>query len=143
MIATVVMAVLAVRESRWHMNQVRIIGNLGKDAEVSMTKNGKTLVKFSIAASNGKDRTTGDWLEPDWIPIVCWNVLAEKASTLCKGDRVEVDGRLKHNTYQNKEGKNVSVYYVLASNIVKMRSLESTSYDGVGTDVDTPEDIPF
>lgn len=43
------------------MNNVQLIGNLVRDAELTFTKNGKMVARFTIAASNEYvDKSTGE-----------------------------------------------------------------------------------
>ena len=78
------------------VNKVFLIGNLGRDPE--RHNNGSMAVcRFSIAVGNGD--------HPDWVDIVTF----EKTAELCqrylkKGRKVHVEGRLKMNKWEDKDG---------------------------------------
>lgn len=81
------------------MNQVNISGRLGKDPELKTTTNGHTVTAISVAVYNGKDR------EPIWVPVVAFNKVAEFiCQHLRKGDPIEVAGRLRVDSYTDKDG---------------------------------------
>lgn len=65
------------------------VGNATQDAEISYVGDNKTpLCRFQIACSdkrNGKEYVT-------WVPIVTWNITAQIASEIKKGDPVYVRG---------------------------------------------------
>ena len=81
-------------------NNITIIGNLGKPAEIVETKAG-TVAKFSIAVyRSGK----GDEAITDWLPVVAWHDLARGAAELDKGTRVIVNGSIQVRTYEADDG---------------------------------------
>jgi len=80
------------------LNSVTLIGNLGKDPELTYTGSGKAIAKFSIATSSGKDKT-------DWHNIVVWEKQAESCGKyLVKGSTICIQGRITQQTWDNKEG---------------------------------------
>lgn len=83
------------------MNQVSLIGRLGRDPELRYTTAGKAVTTFSIAIDSG----WGESKTTDWIDIVCWDKTAETvAQHLRKGSQVGVEGRIKTRTYEGKDG---------------------------------------
>lgn len=89
------------------INEIKLTGRLGKDAETLHTGTGKAVTKFDIAAENsgsGKpDPITGK-LEPLWVRVEAWEGLSESATGFRKGDRVYVEGSLKTDNFTNKAG---------------------------------------
>jgi single-strand DNA-binding protein len=84
-------------DSIW--NKVTFTGNLGKDPEMSYTKGGHAVTKFSVAVSQGKDKPAM------WLSVETWNKLAEQCNTkLTKGSRIEIDGRLAQDQWE-KDGQ--------------------------------------
>ena len=61
--------------------QVEITGYAGKDAELKTTAGGKQLCIWSVAC--GKDKFT------QWHNLQAWGEMAQLASTLKKGDKLE------------------------------------------------------
>lgn len=77
-------------------------GNLGRDAEVKSTRNGKMLCTFSIAVDSG----WGDNKETYWITCNLWGDRGEKLSQyLTKGTQVVIRGRPSINKWENKSGE--------------------------------------
>jgi single-strand DNA-binding protein len=78
-------------------NEVYFVGRLGRDPEMSYTKNGKAVTKFSLAVDQGRDK------DAMWLNIVCWEHLAERAyKEAAKGDEVTVIGRLTQRKWDGK-----------------------------------------
>lgn len=91
------------------MNQTTISGNLGQDPELRTTTTGTNVATYSIGVyrANPKEK---DKPITDWFNIVAWGEQADLVmQNLKKGTKVLVNGRFQTRTYQNKEGKNVSV----------------------------------
>jgi single-strand DNA-binding protein len=87
------------------LNRVSLIGRLGADPEVAYTKEKKTVCKFSIATDDGLKAENGE-KTPQWHSIVSFDVLADNcAKFLLKGRLVYVEGRLKNEQWEDKEGK--------------------------------------
>lgn len=99
--------------------QVQIIGNIGRDAEMSYTPSGVAVTKFSVAVS----RKSGDKDETTWYNCTVWRKLAEVANEYCsKGRQVFVQGDLAPRTYTTRDGKqgmsldvNVSTFQMLGA----------------------------
>lgn len=80
------------------MNQFILTGRLTKDPELKQTESGKSICTFSIAVSNGKDKT-------EFFEIVSWEAVAESVCRyLGKGDYVLTTGRISIDTWRDKEG---------------------------------------
>lgn len=81
------------------MNSISISGNLGKDAETRFMPDGKAVVSFSVADSQGKDK-----------PSIWWNCSmfgerGEKLSPyLLKGQTVTVIGNVSEREWTDKDG---------------------------------------
>lgn len=84
------------------INQMIIIGNLGRDVEVKATNNGNLIAKFSVAVNKkskeGKETTT-------WVNVQAWRTLAEACRNLKKGERVVVIGEYVSNAYMTTAGE--------------------------------------
>ena len=93
-------------------NTVTIIGNLTADPEVRVTDSGATLAEIRIAQNKRKRNNdgSGDEGEPMFFQGIVWNDMAENASsTLQKGMRVIVVGRLNYRSWETQDGQNRSV----------------------------------
>ena len=94
------------------MNEIRVIGRLGKDIELRKTIQGKSVIEFSLADSekiDGAEYTT-------WINCVAWDKRAENIQKYVrKGDMLFVGGKWKNNEYLDKNGNKVYRTYCLVT----------------------------
>ena len=62
------------------VNRVILLGNLGRDAELTYTPSGQALSKVSLATSRSwKDQTSGEMQEEtDWPNRAIWGKTADK-----------------------------------------------------------------
>lgn len=90
------------------LNQVNIIGNLGRDPETRTFQNGGKVTNLRLAASESwKDRTTGERRErTEWISVAIFgDGLAGVAERfLRKGSKVFVSGKLQTRKWQDQSG---------------------------------------
>lgn len=88
------------------MNKTILIGNLGKDPELSYTQSGQPVCKFSLATRDKWKDKSGEWKDiTDWHNIVVWGKLGETISKyLNKGSQVAVEGKSKTRKYADKSG---------------------------------------
>jgi single-strand DNA-binding protein len=87
------------------LNRVQLIGRLGKDPESKFTPTGKKVTHFSLAVSQ-RWKTSGETKEyTEWVNIEAWGRLGEVCQEyLKKGSLVYLEGRLKTEKYEGKEG---------------------------------------
>lgn len=96
------------------INQVIIMGRLTRDPEQRTTPSGKTVVRFSVAVDRqGNDDTA------DFFDVTAWEKLGELVvQYLGKGRRVLVQGRLRQDSWDDKEtGKKRSRVEVVATDV--------------------------
>lgn len=88
------------------LNKVMIIGNLGRDPEVSYTPAGMAIAKLAIATTDvWNDKSTGEKRErTEWHRITFFGKQAETVGRyLSKGRQIYVEGRLQTSSYE-KDG---------------------------------------
>lgn len=88
------------------LNRVQLIGRLGRDPESKYTPTGKKVTHFSLAVSQ-RWKTAGETKEyTEWVNIEAWGRLGEVCQEyLKKGSLVYLEGRLKTEKYEDKEGE--------------------------------------
>ncbi len=88
------------------VNRVILLGNLGKDAELSYLPSGQAVSKFSLATNRRYKDKNGELKdETEWHNIVLWGKTAESLSKyLIKGKQIYVEGRIKSRTWEGKDG---------------------------------------
>ena len=87
------------------LNRVQLIGRLGKDPETRFTPTGKKVTHFSLAVSRRWKGDGGVKEATEWVNIEAWGRLGEICQDyLHKGSLVYLEGRLKTDRYEDKEG---------------------------------------
>ena len=96
------------------INQVILLGRLTRDPEQRTTASGKNVVSFSIAV----DRQSQDD-QADFFNITAWDKLGDLVMQyLSKGRRVLIQGRLRQDSWEDKDtGKRQSRIEVTASDV--------------------------
>lgn len=96
------------------MNNVTVIGNIGKDIELRYTPSQMAIAEFSLASTTGKD----DKKKTTWFTVKAFGALAENlCNTATKGDRVIIVGRQETDEYTKKNGEKGSFTYLIADEI--------------------------
>jgi len=90
-----------------YLNQVSLIGFLGKDAELKTTTNNRDFVVLSVATGRSwKDKESQEYKrETDWHRVVAWGNLTKFAQKLKKGEHIFVQGELRPRQYDKPVGK--------------------------------------
>lgn len=87
---------------------ITVVGNLTADPELKFTANGVAFATFTVASTpKSFDRQSNEWKDGDplFLRSTVWREYAENvASSLTKGARVVVTGKLKQRSYETKEG---------------------------------------
>lgn len=88
------------------LNRVQLIGRLGRDPESKFTPTGKKVTHFSLAVSR-RWKTAGETKEyTEWVNIEAWGRLGEVCQEyLKKGSLVFLEGRLKTEKYEDRDGE--------------------------------------
>lgn len=81
------------------INTITLSGNVGKDIALQKTKNGKSVVRFSLAGSAG--RKENDNYKTEWIICEAWNSLADRLANTPKGTSITVQGRICTDAWQD------------------------------------------
>ena len=88
------------------MNKAIIIGNLGRDPEISHSQNGTKVAKLNLATSERwKDKNSGELQKlTEWHRITAFGRLAEICEKyLLKGKKVCIEGRIQTRCWE-KDG---------------------------------------
>lgn len=101
------------------INQVILMGRLTRDPEQRTTTSGKTIASFSIAVDRGGQDDQADFFE-----VTAWEKLGDLViQYLGKGRRVLVQGRLRQDSWDDKEtGKKRSRVEVTATDVTFLDS---------------------
>ena len=132
------------------MNHVVLIGRLTKDVELKYIQGtGTPVANFAIAVDReftGKDGKK----EVDFIDIQVWGKSAESCSNyIGKGSLVGVQGSIRIDLYQNKEGENRKITRVNANRVQFLDTKRSEQGNKANAntlefqEIDDNDDIPF
>lgn len=129
------------------MNNVQLLGNLARDAELRFTQNGKAVATFTVAATNTYiDSTTNETKEQTaFINCVAWGKLGESVGNLKKGNRMFVEGRIQTRSYETQDNQKRYVTEVVAGFVgvsLLNESSEPSNFDNFDA-TDPNENIPF
>ena len=126
------------------LNKIMLIGNLGRDPEMSYTSAGRAVTKFSLAVNRrSRDRDTNETREETtWFNIVAWEQKGEFANQyLHKGSKVFIEGRMTSHKYTNKDGIEVTGWDVVAENIQMLDPKGATVASGGSSSGGRPDDV--
>ncbi len=102
-------------------NDVRLIGNLGRDPEIHANGDGPKVALLSVATNRRWKDRDGEWRQAtDWVPVALFGRLAEIAEEqLGKGSYVYVKGRIRTSRWE-KDGETVVKTDVVAEQILPL-----------------------
>ena len=104
------------------MNTIFLIGRLTRRPELKYTSSNKAVCDFSIAVNRNYTNEDGK-READFINCQVWN---KQAENLCKyqdkGNQIAVDGNLRVQSYDDKDGNKRYSTFVLVNNIEYLES---------------------
>lgn len=84
-------------------NHIDLIGFIGSDPESRQFENGASMTSFSLATKTSWKNDSGSYdSRTEWHRIVVWGKLAQFAATLTNSAHIEVEGQLRHRSYQKQ-----------------------------------------
>ena len=115
------------------LNKVLLIGNLTRDPEVRMMSNGRPVCNFGLALNRSyKDSDGNRKEETTFVDVECFGPRAEAVGRFfSKGRSIFVEGRLKLDQWESKEGEKRSALRVVLDNFEFVDSKQ----DGPGSAV--------
>jgi single-strand DNA-binding protein len=140
------------------VNQVTLIGNLGRDPETRYSGDGAAITNINIATTDRwKDKASGETKEQtEWHRVVFFGRLAEIAGEyLRKGRPVYVQGRLRTRKWEDKDGVERYTTEIVAETLQMLGSKQNGDREEggerpqrpaaapAGGDAPLDDDIPF
>ena len=132
------------------MNRVIFIGRICADPTIRQTQNGKQVATYRIAVDRPMSKS-----ETDFFQIVAFGNCASFVERfLKKGMRIAVEGHIQTRSYEDKDGKKVTVTEIIADrhefcesrpasgnpNFVAPAAPVNDTFETISDDV---EDLPF
>lgn len=146
------------------LNEVRLIGNVGKDPDIRMTQDGKEVASFTLATSDvWHDKVTGERKEKtEWHKIVVFvnRLVSLVKSHVRKGSRLYISGSIQTRKWQDQSNVEKFITEILLqSHDSKLMLLSPGNRDDIQDDIlritgknhqatstiveDEDDDIPF
>ena len=102
------------------INKVTLIGNTGKEPELKTLQDGTPVAKFNIATTESYRLKSGTiQSKTEWHTVIAWRGLATLVSNYVhKGSMLYVEGKLRHRTYQDKDGHQKYVAEIVADQLL-------------------------
>lgn len=96
-------------------NRVILVGNLTRDPELRYIPSGTAVCDVGLAVNDKRKDASGQWVEETtFVDITLWDKTAEVAAEwLKKGSSCLIEGRLKLDTWESKEGEKRSKLKVI------------------------------
>lgn len=112
------------------VNKVILMGNLGADPEVRVTKEGTSVVNLRLATGKSYKDRDGNLVEKtEWHNLVAWDKAAEILGDYTrKGDRLYVEGELQTRKWEDQDGNDRYTTEI----VVREFSLETPKGDREG-----------
>ena len=132
-------------------SQISIItGYIGKEINSETFPSGKANTRFSLAVTESYTNKEGDKVEStEWFKVSCWgNNATFAAKYLTKGSLIQITGKFKTRSFENKEGGLVYITELIPSiinplSIKKVDDLEEPKEDIKAPTEEDAEDLPF
>ena len=105
------------------INNVHLIGNLGKNVELKNFDSGTKKASFSLATTESYKNQKGEYVKnTQWHNVIAWGRNAELiAKALEKGSKVAIQGTLNYRTYEAK-GETKYITEILVTDFMKMNA---------------------
>ncbi|MBC8202234.1 MAG: single-stranded DNA-binding protein [Planctomycetes bacterium] len=129
-------------------NKVLLMGNLTRDPQLKQTPNNMSVAEIGLACNRKFNSKDGEMREEvTYVDCEAWGRTAETmAKYLSKGKPVFVEGRLKLDQWQDKEGNNRSKLRVVIESFQFIDSRggqSSTPPQAAATTAPPSDDVPF
>lgn len=100
------------------VNKVILVGNLGADPEMKYLEGGSVIARFNLATSETYTRNGERITQTEWHRIELWDNLAKIAEQyLKKGDTAYIEGKIRTEEWQDKEGNSRSTTRIRGTNL--------------------------
>jgi single-strand DNA-binding protein len=107
-------------------NKVMLMGNLTRDPELRYTPSGSAVCDFSIAINRKYSAAGQEREEVCFVDIVVWAKQAESCGKyLKKGSSVFVEGRLRNDNWEDKDGRKRTRLRITAERVQFLSSSRS------------------
>ena len=128
------------------INQVILVGHVGRAPELRKTQEGSNIMNFSVATTETYTKNGEKQSVTDWTDITLFNPAQFQIDNITKGTLVYVQGKLRSRQYEKKTGEKATRYFVQASVVLVMNNKVDTTVPNIPaapTINDFESEIPF
>jgi single-strand DNA-binding protein len=131
------------------LNKAFLIGNLGQKPELKYTQSGQAVLRCRLATNESYLDKSGERTErTDWHTVVVWGRRAEGLNkVLSKGSRIGVEGRIRYQSWEDKQGQKRTSMEIKASEIVlldgRREEVDRAPAMAAGAELDSRDPLPF
>ncbi|MCL4157137.1 UNVERIFIED_CONTAM: hypothetical protein GTU68_054337, partial [Idotea baltica] len=110
--------------AKYGLNQVTLIGNLGKDPELKYLDQGIAVTSLRMACTESyRDKNGNNVDKTEWVTVNLWRGQAEIAAKYCKkGSTVCIHGKLTTRSWETPQGEKRSITEVEGRRIILLDS---------------------
>ncbi|MBD5778210.1 single-stranded DNA-binding protein [Pelagicoccus sp. NFK12] len=117
-----------------NFNKVILLGNLTRDPELRVTPKGTSVCQFGMAVNRVYRSGDETQEETTFVDLEAWGKQAEIISKyVSKGNPLFIEGRLKFDSWESKEGEKRSKLKVIVENMQLMGSRGDNNGGGQGS----------
>ena len=121
-----------------------IVGNVGRDADLKYTPQGIAVLKFSVAVNKVTGKGEDKRQTTTWFNITLWRERAESlAPYVTSGMQVLVTGEVAVSPYTDKNGKPAASLELTANEVKLLSSKQESERHEADRSAEEPADIPF
>ncbi len=126
------------------VNKAIIVGNLGNDPETRYLPSGDAVTNISVATTDKWKNKDGEKQEAtEWHRISFFGKLAEIAGEyLKKGSQVYIEGHIRTNKWQDKEGNDRYTTQIIADRMQMLGQPPGNRQQSGGTEPSEPRKQP-
>lgn len=133
------------------VNKVILIGNVGREPEVSYTGSGSAIANLTVATSERwKDKQGQQQERTEWHRVKAFGRLAEIIGEYtAKGQQIYIEGSIRTDKYTAQDGTEKFSTYVVANEMQMLGSKRDGEQQGRGRPRSAPpaddfdDDVPF
>lgn len=119
------------------VNKIILVGNLGKDPEVSYTQSGTARCRFSLATGESYKNSSGERVDKtEWHNVIVWGKQGENVGKfLSKGRQVYIEGKITTRSWDDqKTGEKKYMTEINAQSVMFLGGRGDTGSQGGGQD---------
>lgn len=125
------------------VNEAHVLGTLDETPELRTTRSGTKVANPTVVTRRGWTGKGGqERTATEYHRVVCWAGLAEKASEVPAGARVEVQGRLQTRPWKTSEGHKRTTTEIVAETFEVVEGAEPEPEEASALSGDT-DALPF